>query len=437
MQEILRIRPTSERSFNHTDSTESPTNNNKDGNSKQFVDLLTQYKKDIGMYPLLRREEEPQLAQKFEKGRVANTILALVGRTDLQNKKLPLVGCKSTADIWQEDALRYIEELGLNKEDINIVVVEKIYKNNQLNTNPEDLSEDPEEFTDSADQTGTLENEEKVQVVEKMEIKDQEHLRTTLNLQVLKEAVKEGETAHQDFINANLRLVVAITGKNYGHSNYFLDLIQEGNLGLVKAANKFEWRTGYKFSTYATWWIRQAIDRSNKDKGKTIRIPIHMNEKRLKIEKTQRVLEQNNGSKPTSDEIASAIGWSRKRVENIVNLTSNVKSIVSIDTPQLINGDPNEKTVAEIIPTDYPSPEQKTEEHDRTARILEELKRLDPRYARILLLRFGLLDGRERTLQEIGDLLGISRERVRQIEAKALVKLRNPDTTKALEEYIE
>jgi len=247
----------------------------------------------------------------------------------------------------------------------------------------------------------------------------------------LERLVAEGERARKRLIQANSRLVVSIAKKYVGHGVPFLDLIQEGNLGLIRAVEKFDYRRGFKFSTYATWWIRQAITRALADQARTIRVPVHMSEQINKLKAVQRRLEQELGRDPTPNELAAEMGISPRKVEQILEIAQRPLSL------ELPVGEDADSELGDFIedvetplPTEIAWQELLREEIERV------LGSLSPREARVLQLRFGLIDGHQHTLEEVGEKFGVTRERIRQIETKAIRRLRHPMRSKRLRDYL-
>jgi RNA polymerase primary sigma factor len=284
-----------------------------------------------------------------------------------------------------------------------------------------------------------LRAEQEVEYARGMEIgkkaRQQLNRATTLSISErnkLEQKIRDGELCRQKLIKANFRLVVSIAKKYIGRGVSFLDLIQEGNIGLIRAVEKFDYKRGFKFSTYATWWIRQAITRAIADQGRTIRVPVHMCERINKLTRVSRQLVQELGREPTPDEIAKELGTTPKKVERIIKISQRP---LSLEMPV---GEEQDSHLGDFIPDESTLGPTDAASHQLLREQMEEiLTSLSPREGRVLQLRFGLKDGKSHTLEEVGKKFGVTRERIRQIEAKALRKLRHPSRSRKLRDYLE
>jgi RNA polymerase primary sigma factor len=247
----------------------------------------------------------------------------------------------------------------------------------------------------------------------------------------LQHIVRDGWAAREHLITANSRLVISVAKKYMGRGVPFLDLIQEGNIGLIRAAKKFDYRRGHKFSTYATWWIRQAVTRAIADQGRTIRVPVHMGDQINKLLRIQHQLTQRLGRDPGVEELAEALEVSPQKVENMIQVA---RRPLSLETP---TDDEEDSVLGDFIQDEeIPAPDDTATYNLLREHLIGVLDGLPPREVRILQLRYGLLDGQSYTLEEVGRKMGVTRERVRQIEAQALSRLRHPAVRRKLREYL-
>ena len=247
----------------------------------------------------------------------------------------------------------------------------------------------------------------------------------------LKWIIRDGRAAKEHLIKANSRLVVSVAKKYVGRGVPFLDLIQEGNIGLIRAVKKFDYHRGYKFSTYATWWIRQAVTRAIADQGRTIRVPVHMYEQINRLARVSRQLVQELGRDPTTEEIAGELGVSPKKVERTIKVSQRP---LSLEMPV---GEEDDSFLGDFIEdSEAPSPTDQASQQLLREQIDDIFASLTPREVRILQLRFGLVDGYSYTLEEVGKKFGVTRERIRQIEAQALGRLRHPSRSRKLRDFL-
>ena len=341
---------------------------------------------------------------------------------------------KSKGILTYKEIMDSLEELDLDQEQ-----VEKIYEHlEEMNIDvvedvevPEDINEEIAEIENTLAAVEGVNIDDPVRMYLK-EIGKVPLLTASEEVEIARRMAEGDPEAKRQLAEANLRLVVSIAKRYVGRGMLFLDLIQEGNLGLIKAVEKFDYRKGYKFSTYATWWIRQAITRAIADQARTIRIPVHMVETINKLIRVNRQLVQEYGRDPRPDEIAREMGVSEEKVREIIKIAQEP---VSLETPI---GEEDDSHLGDFIEDqDAPAPAEAVAVTLLKEQLMDVLNSLTPREAKVLRLRYGLDDGKARTLEEVGKEFNVTRERIRQIEAKALRKLRHPSRSKRLKDFLE
>ncbi len=371
---------------------------------------------DLEIARVPQAELKPQLRDLFERGTQRGYILA----SELHELYDPV----TDDDDWVEEAAEHARKLGMQVVDDLTVDGER--------PAPAPLSASTDsvrQYLDGIGRTALLTPEEEVDLAKRYWagraahdlLEDEERTFPPKKRAMLRTVQRDGERAHEHMVRANLRLVVSVARRYRGRGLGLLGLIQEGNLGLIRAVEKFDYKKGYKFSTYATWWIRQALTRGTANKARTVRLPVHVHELVGKIRRVELDLLQMHGREPTEEEVANELDLEIERLREI-RLASS--AIASLDKPV---GEDGDTTMGELVPDEEAeSPESVATYKLAQNDITNALSSLSERERGVLMMRFGLLDGETRTLEEIGEHYGVTRERIRQIEKKTLTKLRHP-----------
>ncbi|WP_316607565.1 RNA polymerase sigma factor RpoD [uncultured Ruminococcus sp.] len=369
----------------------------------------------------------------------------MAATTDKKNLLKELTDlAKAKGNITNQDILDAIGEMDIDPEQLEKLYdaleqagIEIVETDLEDDLNLDNLNLDETIKSEDGSEPAPVENSDNISIDDPVKVYLKEIGRVPLLSpeEEVELAIRIGEgdvNAKKRLSEANLRLVVSIAKRYLGRGMHFLDLIQEGNLGLIKAVEKFDYTKGFKFSTYATWWIRQAITRAIADQARTIRIPVHMVETINKVKKVSSQLLHQNGREPSADEIAEELNMPVDKVREIMRVAQEP---VSLETPI---GEEEDSHLGDFIPDDdAPAPADAASHTMLREQLMEVLDTLTPREEKVLRLRFGLEDGRSRTLEEVGKEFNVTRERIRQIEAKALRKLRHPSRSKKLKDFLD
>jgi RNA polymerase primary sigma factor len=379
---------------------------------KQINDLIENNKNDSKDYSLENIKNMAEVQRLLIKGKKKNTLSSQDIFDELEEIELGPEEVNSIFNFLEENDIQIFEDDDTPAEK---TVKKKVSAESIPVPDNVSINDPVRLYLKEIGKVPLLTAEEEIEIAKRMESEDKE-IR---------------EKAKKDLAEANLRLVVSIAKRYVGRGMSFLDLIQEGNLGLIKAVEKFDYTKGYKFSTYATWWIRQAITRAIADQARTIRIPVHMVETINKLIRVSRQLLQELGREPTPAEIGEEMGFTEDKVREILKIAQDP---VSLETPI---GEEEDSHLGDFIPDDdAPAPAEAASYALLKEQLMEVLETLTEREEKVLRLRFGLDDGRARTLEEVGKEFNVTRERIRQIEAKALRKLRHPSRSKKLKDYL-
>ncbi len=391
---------------------ESDTDSEEESDAKEKKDAHAK-SKSKGIEGVERRELKELIERGKAKGKLtSNEIFEVIEGRDIDVEQMEKL--YEVLERLGIEVTDYMDDIPTKLEDIEDL---EIYDNNESIDNI--LSQDGVVMDDPVRMY--------LKEIGKVELLD-----TDTEIKLAERMAAGDEEAKNILVESNLRLVVSIAKRYVGRGMFFLDLIQEGNLGLMKAVEKFDYKKGYKFSTYATWWIRQAITRAIADQARTIRIPVHMVETINKVLRVSRQLLQELGHEASTEEIAASMNMTVEKVREIMKLAQEP---VSLETPI---GEEEDSHLGDFIPDDdAPAPAEAASYTLLREQLCEVLHTLTPREEQVLRLRFGLEDGHTRTLEEVGEVFDITRERIRQIEAKALRKLRHPSRSKRLKDFLD